>query len=229
MRTNCGTRWRAGRIAPSPPSPRGNTASSLFDSSKRAGSARRDPSGELSAGRLQRLWRGVYAFGHSELRPEGRLLGAVFACGPGAVLSHRSAANRWGILATARAKIDVTVATRGRRPKRPGIDLHCVRRLDRARRHHPRRHPDHHRRAHPGRPLRGRPAPNDRASAGAVLRAAVDRARRDRGRPGASRGRKTAALRSLLARETRRRPSPAASSRRHSSPYAAVAACPTPR
>jgi very-short-patch-repair endonuclease len=84
----------------------------------------------VAAGRLQRLWRGVYAFGHSELRPEGRLLGAVLACGPGAVLSHRSAANRWGILATARAKIDVTVATRAGRPKRPGIDLHCVRRLD---------------------------------------------------------------------------------------------------
>jgi very-short-patch-repair endonuclease len=84
----------------------------------------------VAAGRLQRLWRGVYAFGHSELRLEGRLLGAVVACGPSAVLSIRSAADRWGILATARRAIDVTVATRGGRPRRPGIDLHCVRRLD---------------------------------------------------------------------------------------------------
>jgi predicted transcriptional regulator of viral defense system len=84
----------------------------------------------VAAGRLQRLWRGVYAFGHSELRLEGRLLGAVFTCGDGAVLSHRSAADDWGILATARRVIDVTVVTRGGRAKRPGIDLHCVRRLD---------------------------------------------------------------------------------------------------
>ena len=84
----------------------------------------------VAARRLQRLWRGVYAFGHSELRPEGRLLGAVLACGPGAVLSHRSAANRWGMLRTDRARIDVTVAARGTRAKRPGIHLHCVRRLD---------------------------------------------------------------------------------------------------
>jgi very-short-patch-repair endonuclease len=83
----------------------------------------------VAAGRLQRLWRGVYAFGHSELRLEGRLLGAVFACGRGAVLSHRSAADHWGILATARAGIDVTVPTRGGRKGQPGIDLHCVRRL----------------------------------------------------------------------------------------------------
>jgi very-short-patch-repair endonuclease len=72
----------------------------------------------------------VYAFGHSELRAEGRLLGAVLACGPGAVLSHRSAARRWGILSTARASIEVTVVTRAGRPQRRGIDLHCVRRLD---------------------------------------------------------------------------------------------------
>jgi very-short-patch-repair endonuclease/predicted transcriptional regulator of viral defense system len=84
----------------------------------------------VAARRLQRLWRGVYAFGHSELRLEGRLLGAVLACGRGAVLSHRSAADRWGILPTARAGIDVTVATRGGRPRRSGIDLHCARHLD---------------------------------------------------------------------------------------------------
>jgi very-short-patch-repair endonuclease len=84
----------------------------------------------VATGRLQRLWRGVYAFGHSELRLEGRLLAAVFACGDGAVLSHRSAADDWAILATSRAPIDVTVEGRGTRATRRGIDLHCVRRLD---------------------------------------------------------------------------------------------------
>jgi very-short-patch-repair endonuclease len=84
----------------------------------------------VAARRLQRLWRGVYAFGHSELRPEGRLLGAVFACGYGSVLSHRSAADRWGILRTNRPAIEVTVSARGTRAKQPNIDLHCVRNLD---------------------------------------------------------------------------------------------------
>jgi very-short-patch-repair endonuclease len=80
--------------------------------------------------RLQLLWRGVYAFGHRELRPEGRLLGAVLACGPDAVLSHRSAARLWGLLVTARPAIDVMVPARTGRGRRLGIDLHRVRRLD---------------------------------------------------------------------------------------------------
>jgi very-short-patch-repair endonuclease len=84
----------------------------------------------VAAGQLQRLWRGVYSFGHRELRLEGRLLGAVFACGPGAALSIRSAADNWGVLATSRSTIDVSVQARGTRSKRKGIDLHCVRRLD---------------------------------------------------------------------------------------------------
>jgi very-short-patch-repair endonuclease len=83
----------------------------------------------VGAGRLQRLWRGVYSFGHCELRPEGHLLGAVFACGEGAVLSHRSAAEQWGMLRSNQVPVDVTVGVRGTRSKRRGIHLHCVRRL----------------------------------------------------------------------------------------------------
>ena len=140
----------------------------------------------VAAGRLQRLWRGVYAFGHSELRLEGRLLGAVFACGPGAVLSRRSAADHWGILRTNRAGIEVTVEARGTPGETAGHrpPLHPPPRP--ARRHRPRRHPHHHRRPHPGRPLRRRPAPHGREGAGAVLRAAVDRSGSHRGRTGAS-------------------------------------------
>jgi very-short-patch-repair endonuclease len=46
------------------------------------------------------------------------------------VLSHRSAADLWGLLSTARAPVEVTVAGRTGRAKRPGIDLHCSRWLD---------------------------------------------------------------------------------------------------
>ena len=46
----------------------------------------------VARGSLHRLYRGVYAVGHTKLTREGRFLAAVLACGPGAVLSHRSAA-----------------------------------------------------------------------------------------------------------------------------------------
>jgi very-short-patch-repair endonuclease len=51
----------------------------------------------VQAGRLHRIHRGVYAVGHPNLAPEGRFLAAVKACGPGAVLSHFSAAVLWGL------------------------------------------------------------------------------------------------------------------------------------
>jgi very-short-patch-repair endonuclease len=49
-------------------------------------------------------------------------LAAVLACGPDAVLSHRSAAALWGIRETAQTLIDVTVPRRGH--NRGGITLH---------------------------------------------------------------------------------------------------------
>ena len=49
-------------------------------------------------------------------------MAAVLACGPDAVLSHRSAAVLWGILEGERAAVDVTVP--GRRRGRPGIRVH---------------------------------------------------------------------------------------------------------
>jgi hypothetical protein len=82
----------------------------------------------VAAGRLRRLYRGVYSFGDRALRVEGRRLAAVLACGPGAVLSHRSAAAHWGLLNTDQAGIDVTTA-RGRHGA-TGIRLHRSRSLD---------------------------------------------------------------------------------------------------
>jgi putative AbiEi antitoxin of type IV toxin-antitoxin system/uncharacterized protein DUF559 len=89
----------------------------------RGGIARR-----LQAGRLHVVHRGVYAVGHTALGREGRWLAAVLACGPGAALSHRSAAAHWGLLRTNQTRIDVT-AGRARRGA-PGIRLHRARFLD---------------------------------------------------------------------------------------------------
>jgi very-short-patch-repair endonuclease len=80
-----------------------------------------------AAGRLHRLYPGVYAVGHAVLGPDGRRMAAVLACGPGAVLSHRSAAELWEIRSTARARHEVT-APRGR-SEPDGIELHTTRRL----------------------------------------------------------------------------------------------------
>jgi predicted transcriptional regulator of viral defense system len=68
-----------------------------------------------ATGRLVRVRRGVYALGHRALRPQGRWMAAVLACGPGAVLSHGSAARLWGIRPWS-GDVEVTIATdRGRK------------------------------------------------------------------------------------------------------------------
>jgi hypothetical protein len=51
-------------------------------------------------GRVHLVYRRVDAVGHVALRVEGRFLAAVLACGPGAVVSHRSAAAQLGLLAS---------------------------------------------------------------------------------------------------------------------------------
>lgn len=81
----------------------------------------------VRVGHLHRIYRGVYAVGHRALRAEGHRLAAVLACGPGAVLSHRSAASHWELLATDQERIDVT-APRSRQGV-PGIRLHTSRSL----------------------------------------------------------------------------------------------------
>jgi very-short-patch-repair endonuclease len=50
----------------------------------------------IARGRLHPVFTGVYAVGRPEITREGRWIAAVLACGPGAVLSHRSAAALWG-------------------------------------------------------------------------------------------------------------------------------------
>lgn len=59
-------------------------------------------------------------------------MAAVLACGPGAVLSHRSAADLLELRATDRRRIDVTIPGKARRSHR-GVQVHRSRTLDPAR------------------------------------------------------------------------------------------------
>jgi very-short-patch-repair endonuclease len=78
----------------------------------------------LESDRLRRLHPGVYAVGHWALTSHSRDLAAVLACGPQALLSHRAAGRRLGLLRSG-APIEVT-APRGCKPK-PGITIHRTR------------------------------------------------------------------------------------------------------
>jgi predicted transcriptional regulator of viral defense system len=78
----------------------------------------------LAQGRLHIVHRGVYAVGHRALTPEGRMLAAVLAYGPTAVLSHRPAAEHWGLLLGVSSAVHVTVPGRGTLMRRRGIVVH---------------------------------------------------------------------------------------------------------
>jgi very-short-patch-repair endonuclease len=77
------------------------------------------------AERWYALHRGVYAIGHQALTARSHLIAAVYACGPGALASHRAAGQLHGFLSW--GAIEVT-APRGRKPK-PGIIVHRSRKL----------------------------------------------------------------------------------------------------
>ena len=70
------------------------------------------------------MHRGVYGVGHPVLTVDGRRMAAVLAAGPGAALSHASAAALWEIRPTSATRIDVTVRSAGGRAKRPGLRIH---------------------------------------------------------------------------------------------------------
>src|SRR5579862_7581744 len=66
----------------------------------------------VKAGALHRLHRGVYVVGHLALAPMAREFAAQCACGPGSVVSHRSAAYLWGLLKQQPEVVDVTLVGR---------------------------------------------------------------------------------------------------------------------
>jgi Protein of unknown function (DUF559) len=78
----------------------------------------------LATGRLHLISPGIYAVGRPELTPHGRWMAAVLACGEGAVLSHRSAAELWGIGREEAGRIDVSIRRRSRIARR-GVKVRC--------------------------------------------------------------------------------------------------------
>lgn len=72
-------------------------------------------------GSLIAVHTGVYAVGHEPAGLVDRAYAAVLACGPGAILSHGSAASLWGIYPRWWTPFEVNVST-GKR--RPGIRMH---------------------------------------------------------------------------------------------------------
>lgn len=82
----------------------------------------------IASGHLVPLHRGVYAVGHRSLRSDGWWMAAVLAVGPGAVLSHRDAAQLHGLGTFGGVRIDVSTAAGRRGTNR--IRVHARRLLD---------------------------------------------------------------------------------------------------
>jgi hypothetical protein len=97
---------------------------------KRLGYSKAAISRACSSGRLHSVDRSVYAVGHTNLSPHGRCFAAVLASGPGAVLSHHSAAWLWGIARWSPDPFHVTGPI-ARRPRLP-VRIHRARRLEQA-------------------------------------------------------------------------------------------------
>jgi len=83
----------------------------------------------VASGRLHRTYPGVYALGHRALCTEGRLLAAILYAGPGAALSHASAARWWELVSYMPNTTHVT-SPRRRRSLR-GVRVHQTQHLDR--------------------------------------------------------------------------------------------------
>ena len=78
-----------------------------------------------TAGRVHRIHQTVYSLVPRELlKREGLYMAAVLACGPGAVLSHRSAARLHGLRDWGHTRIEITVPRRSRR-SHDGVLVHC--------------------------------------------------------------------------------------------------------
>src|ERR1043165_1255796 len=77
----------------------------------------------VRSGRLHPIVRGVYAVWRRHLSREGRWMAAVLACGPGAALSHRSAASLWGFGKEHPDYIDLSVR-RASESRQRGVRCH---------------------------------------------------------------------------------------------------------
>ena len=77
---------------------------------------------EVRSGRLHPIFRGAFAVGHAGVGEKGRMLAAALACGPGTVVSHRSAAALHGLLDRPPVVVDVIA------PKQSGRRISGIRR-----------------------------------------------------------------------------------------------------
>jgi very-short-patch-repair endonuclease len=81
--------------------------------------------GRIRSGRLTPVHAGVYLVGHVARARLATEMAAVLACGRGAVVSHRSAAVLWGLVAGTAGAVPVDVTVRyGWAPNRHGIRVH---------------------------------------------------------------------------------------------------------
>jgi hypothetical protein len=87
----------------------------------------------LKRGRWQRLHLGVYATFSGVPSPDCLLWAAVLRAGPGAVLSHQTAARLWGISGPETAAIHVTVPRGSPVTRAPGLIVHYSQRVTQAR------------------------------------------------------------------------------------------------
>jgi hypothetical protein len=78
----------------------------------------------IACGRLHPMYRGVYAVGHRLVSREGRWMAAVLAGGERAVLSHRSAAELWGLMRPTSGRPEVTLPRSRHRRRTVGIVWH---------------------------------------------------------------------------------------------------------
>jgi hypothetical protein len=79
----------------------------------------------LEARRLHRVFHGVYALGYATSGTSARLTAATLACGPGAVVSHRSAAVLLRLLDRGPISVEViAIGDKGR--KIDGIRAHAI-------------------------------------------------------------------------------------------------------
>lgn len=78
----------------------------------------------VAQGRWQRIYPGVYATFSGELSREALLWAALLSAGPGAMLSHQTAAELDGLTDDPSALIHVTIPRSRRVTRRPGLVIH---------------------------------------------------------------------------------------------------------
>jgi very-short-patch-repair endonuclease len=88
----------------------------------------------ILVGRLRPLYHGVYAVGHEAVSPRGRLVAGLLVAGPGAALSHRTAAALAKLTPSMPQFVEITT-TSTRRRDRPGLVFHRATTLDATSKH----------------------------------------------------------------------------------------------